>query len=417
MTASSHLPVKPPSNDLTFLCDVRVLDLTTSIAGPYATQLLGDLGATVVKIERPDGGDDARAWGPPFLDGESLWFLAVNRNKQSVALDYASDSGATVLKRLVEAADVVVINQVERVQRKLGIDYDSLAAIRPGLIHVSVTGFGLEGERKDMPCYDLIAEGYSGVMDLTGDAGAGPQKVGTPAADLLAGQDAALGVLAALLRRQRTKQGCQIDVALVDSMTRFMAPRIVPFLGSGELPKRSGGRDSVIAIYQTFDTADEPLTLGLGNDRIWARFWECVGNPAYGRNPEFGSNALRRKNRPAIVERIQSVLSTKPRHEWLSLLSKARVPAGPIYRVDEVSRDPLLLERGLFYRIVADGRDVPQVGLGIRFDGESESCHRPPPTLGQDNEQVFREWLSLSADQIRELRPTETDRQPKGTPT
>lgn len=403
MTPGSHLPTKPASGGLDFLHGIRVLDLTTSVAGPYATQLLADLGATVVKIERPDGGDDARAWGPPFLDGESLWFLAVNRNKLSVSLDYASEAGAAVLRRLVGVADVVVVNQVARAQRKLGLDYASLGALRSGLIHASLTGFGLTGARSDLPCYDLIAEGYSGVMDLTGEADGGPQKVGTPAADLLAGQDAALGIVAALLRRQKTGEGCQIDVALVDSMTRFMAPRIVPFLGSGEVPRRSGGRDSVIAIYQTFETADEPLTLGLGNDRIWERFWACVGDPDYGRDPRFGSNALRRQSRRAIVEHIQSILSTRPRHEWLTLFGEARVPAGPIYRVDEVSRDALLLERGLIYRSVAHGREVPQVGLGIRFDGRTEACHRLPPALGQDNETVFQDWLGSSEEQIRGL--------------
>ena len=170
--------------------DVKVLDLTTSIAGPYATQLLADLGATVVKIERPPVGDDSRAWGPPFIDGDALWFVAVNRNKQSVALDYATAPGSEALRRLVAVADVVVVNQVESVQRKLGVDFKTLSGVRPSLIHASITGFGLTGSRSDMPCYDLIAEGYSGVMDLTGDASSEPQKVGTPAGDLLAGQDA-----------------------------------------------------------------------------------------------------------------------------------------------------------------------------------------------------------------------------------
>lgn len=399
MNPTDTLPTKGPNGGLDFLRGIKVLDLTTSIAGPYAGQLLADLGATVVKIERLDGGDDARAWGPPFLDGESLWFLAVNRNKLSVALDYASEAGAEVFRRLVQVADVVLVNQVERVQRKLGVDYTTLSAIRPSLVHVSITGFGLRGERKDLPCYDLIAEGYSSVMDLTGEADGPPQKVGTPAADLLAGQDAALGVIAALLRKQRSGAGCQIDVALVDSMTRFMAPRLLPYLGSGDVPRRAGGRDSVIAIYQVFETADEPITLGLGNDRIWARFWECVGDPAYGREPRFATNAARRELREEIVARIQGFLTSKPRTEWLALFAAAGVPAGPIYRVDEVSRDPVLRERGLFYRVPVPGRNsVPQVGLGIQFDGRSESCERLPPRLGADTEEVMRTWLGATID-------------------
>src|SRR5690606_23331926 len=193
---------------------IRVLDLTTSVAGPYAGLLLADLGADVVKVERPGQGDDARAWGPPFLDGESLWFLSVNRNKESVTLDYSRPAGHEALLALVAKADIILINQVARSQKKLGIDYASLKAVNPGLIHVSITGFGLTGPNRDLPCYDLIAEGYSGVMDLTGEAQGEPQKVGTPAADLLAGEDAALAALAALVARNRKSAGQEIDISM-----------------------------------------------------------------------------------------------------------------------------------------------------------------------------------------------------------
>lgn len=407
MTPTQNLPAGSGSSGLAFLHGVKVLDLTSSIAGPYATQLLADLGATVVKIERPPDGDDCRAWGPPFLDGESLWFIAVNRNKLSVVLDYSEQPGLDVLRRLVQVADVVVVNQVASAQRKLGVDYPTLSELRHGLIHASITGFGLSGERSDMPCYDLIAEGYSGVMDLTGEPEGQPQKVGTPAADMLAGQDAALAVLAALVRRARSGEGCEIDISLVDSMTRFMAPRLVPYLGSGVLSRRSGGRDSVIAIYQTFDTADEPLTLGLGNDRIWTRFWECVGDEAFGRDPRFATNALRRDNRQEIVERIRAVLEAKPRAEWLQRFAAARVPAGPINRLDEIAKDAHLLARHLLYRVpTPGGQDIPQVGLGIRFDGRSEGCLRPPPRLGEHNEAVLAQWLRPDAQEGTAPRPS-----------
>jgi crotonobetainyl-CoA:carnitine CoA-transferase CaiB-like acyl-CoA transferase len=268
-------PAAPPA--LTLLAGVTVVDLTTSIAGPYATMLLGDMGARVIKVERPGAGDDCRAWGPPWLDGESLWFASVNRNKESVTLDYSNAAGRKVLHDMVRKADVVIVNLVGRVQQKLGIDYAALKAIKPDLVFVSLTGFGLTGARKDFPCYDLIAEGYSGVMDLTGEAESPPQKVGTPAADLISGMDAAMATLAALFERAKSGKGHQIDIAMVDSMTRFMSPRIVPYLGTGEVPKRTGAKDSVIAVYQAFDTQDKPLTLGLGNDAIWKRFWQAVG--------------------------------------------------------------------------------------------------------------------------------------------
>ena len=239
------LPALRPGIGADLLADVRVVDLTTSIAGPYATMLLADLGATVVKVERPGGGDDARAWGPPFLDGQSLWFASVNRNKLSLALDLTRDEGRAVLGDLLAGADVFVTNQPPRVQRKLGLDPGAVHGRNPGVVFVSITGFGLDGARADHACYDLIAEGYSGVMDLTGAAGGDAQKVGTPAADMLAGQDAAMGALAALLARARGGRGRVVDVSLVESMTRFLACRIVPYLGSGEVPRRSGGTDSV----------------------------------------------------------------------------------------------------------------------------------------------------------------------------
>jgi crotonobetainyl-CoA:carnitine CoA-transferase CaiB-like acyl-CoA transferase len=397
------LPLKAGS-PLDLLEGVVVIDLTTSIAGPYCGQLLADLGATVIKIEKPGGGDDCRSWGPPFLDGESLWFLSVNRNKHSVALDVTNPRGRATLYRLIEHADVLLLNLVERAQEKLGVTYSVLSQRKTDLIHVSITGFGLSGARADMPCYDLIAEGYSGVMDMTGEADAAPQKVGSPAADLLAGEDAAMAAMAAIIRRQRTGQGCQIDISMVESMTRFMAPRLLPYLGSGDLPRRSGGRDSVIAIYQSFDTADLPLTLGLGNDAIFKRFWNAVGEPRVAENPAYATNALRREKRAELVARIAKLLATKPRDDWLAIFVAARVPAGPINRLDEVSEDPELRARNFLYASERNGVRVPQVGLGIAFDGRNEQCTKLAPRLGEDTETVLRHWLKLSESELQELR-------------
>jgi crotonobetainyl-CoA:carnitine CoA-transferase CaiB-like acyl-CoA transferase len=397
-----RLPARTaPALDL--LAGVKVLDLTTSIAGPYAGQLLADMGASVVKVEKPDTGDDARAWGPPFLHGESLWFMSVNRGKRSVTLDIASAKGREVLRELIAQCDVLLLNLVARAQRKLELDAASLRPVNPRLVHVSISGFGLRGARADLPCYDLIAEGYSGVMDLTGEAEMPPQKVGTPAADMLAGNDAAMAALAALLRRQRDGAGCTIDISMVESMSRFMAPRLMPYLGSGELSRRSGGRDSVIAVYQVFDTADEPMTLGLGNDAIWKRFWEAVGRPEAATDEAFGTNAKRRANRAQIVEQIATLLRTQPRAHWLALLGPARVPAGPIHRLDELAQDGALHESGFLYRTPGPGGDVPQVGLGIRFDGNTEGT-AVPPRLGEHTEQVLREWLDCDRARLDQLR-------------
>ena len=391
-----------PALDL--LAGVKVLDLTTSIAGPYAGQLLADMGATVLKLEKPNGGDDARAWGPPFLHGESLWFMAVNRGKQSMTLDFAQPEGRKVLEQLVAQCDVVLLNLVARGQKKLGVDAASLRAINPQLIHLSLTGFGLQGERADMPCYDLIAEGYSGVMDLTGELENAPQKVGTPAADMLSGHDAAMAVLAALYRRQRDGVGCSIDISMVESMSRFMSPRLMPHLGSGEIYRRSGGRDSVIAIYQVFETADDPMTLGLGNDAIWKRFWDAVGQPDVAQNPEYASNQQRRQSRADIVELIAKVLREKPRAHWLEVFTKARVPAGPIQRLDELAKDEALHTSGFIYRTEGVDGAIPQVGLGIRFDGQTEGTQTPPPKLGAHTQTVLQDWLALDESAIAQLR-------------
>lgn len=407
------LDAPPPMNDLPpkslgsgfdMLSGIRVLDLTTSIAGPYASMLLADLGAEVLKVERPGRGDDCRAWGPPFLDGESLWFLSVNRNKHSITLDYSGEQGRAVLHDLVRRCDVVLVNLVARAQRKLGIDHASLAALRADLVHLSLTGFGLRGPRADMPCYDLIAEGYSSVMDLTGEAQNDPQKVGTPAADLIAGMDAAMITLAALFDRARSGKGRALDVSMVDSMTRFMSPRIVPYLGSGLLPQRTGAKDSVIAVYQVFHAADAPMNLALGNDAIWKRFWSAVGEPAIGEDPRYATNVQRHAARGEIVQRIGAILKTRPRDHWLPLLAAAKVPAGPIYRVDEIAGDPALQERGVVYRLEAGGRAIPQVGLGIQVDGAQAGVRMAPPRLGEHTESVLGGLLGYDAQRIAELR-------------
>ncbi|MNT21530.1 Bile acid-CoA hydrolase [compost metagenome] len=270
-----------------------------------------------------------------------------------------------------------------------------------------MTGFGLQGGRADLPCYDLIAEGYSGVMHLTGEAGRPAQKVGTPAADLLAGQDIAMATLAALFERQRTGAGKQVDVSMVATATRFMAPRIVPFLGSGEPPMRSGGTDSVIAIYQVFETADFPITLGLGNDAIWQRFWDAVGHPAYGKQAGFETNAKRRQARDTIVAAIAEILATQPREHWLALFAQHRIPAGPINSIDQLVDDAPLRDAGMFFAGQGPAGRVPQIGLGIGFDGASAVYRTPPPALGQDTERILAERLAMSATCIAGLIDSE----------
>jgi crotonobetainyl-CoA:carnitine CoA-transferase CaiB-like acyl-CoA transferase len=384
-----NLPLVQCGMSLSLLKGIRVIDLTTSVAGPYGTMLLSDFGAEVIKVERPEG-DDARQWGPPFLNGEALWFTALNRNKKSVVIDMRTPQGAEDFRKLLESADVVVTNQPLDVQRKLKLDYETLKSVRKDLIFVSITGFGLSGERSDLTSYDLIAEGYSGIMDITGEEDSPPQKIGAPAADMLAGQDAAMATMAALFDRQRSGNGRKIEVSLVESMVRFLACRISSYLGSGEVPKRSGGTDSVIAIYQAFDTIDSKITLGLGSNAIWNRFWKAVGDPEYANGPDFRTNAARRVHREAIVKHIQEILLTKSREDWLEIFASARIPAGPINQIDDLAADTALQDRGMIFAL-QDGTDriVPQIGLGIRIDDKPCIPRSSPPLLGQHTAEIL----------------------------
>lgn len=391
-----RLPMVSCGASFDLLAGINVVDITTSIAGPYATMLLSDFGADIIKVERPEG-DDARKWGPPFLDGQALWFTAVNRNKKSVVLDLQAHEGMADFLNLVRRADVFVTNQPPDVQRKLKLDFDSIKHVRDDIVFVSISGFGLTGERSALTCYDLIAEGYSGIMDITGDEKSLPQKIGAPAADMLAGQDAAMAVLAALFDRQRTGRGRKIDISLVESMTRFLSCRISSYLGSGDIPKRSGGTDSVIAIYQPFETADGLMNLGIGSDAIWERFWSAVGDPDYGAQPEFKTNADRQHHRAKIVAHIQEILRTRPGDDWLQIFAKARVPAGPINQVDEVVADKALQDRHMFFSACdGSGRVVPQIGLGIHIDDQPCIVRSVPPRLGEQTEEVLRDLRGTS---------------------
>jgi crotonobetainyl-CoA:carnitine CoA-transferase CaiB-like acyl-CoA transferase len=401
---SVDLPVVEVGDGFDLLKGVRVLDLTSSIAGPYATMLLADMGAEVLKVERPGTGDDTRSWGPPFLDGDALWFQSVNRNKLSLSLDYTTTEGKKTLRDLVHVSDVVVVNLLPASAKKFGVDAASLRAVKPDLIYVSITGFGLEGGRSEWACYDLIAEGYSGVMDLTGEPTNGPQKVGAPAADMLAGSDAAYATVAALYAQRRTGRGRIVDVALVDSMTRFLTCRIVPFLGSGETPRRSGGKDSVIAIYQAFETSDKPITLALGNDNIWQRFWDAVGDPDFAKQVRYKSNSDRRAHRQELVAHIEQLLKQRTRAQWLELFTRSRIPAGPINRIDEIATDEHLRRRGLFYRLRSNNRETPQVGTGIQIDGAFNRPRALPPKLGEHTGDILTNLLGYDASTIGALR-------------
>jgi crotonobetainyl-CoA:carnitine CoA-transferase CaiB-like acyl-CoA transferase len=400
------LPRRAPGGGINLLAGVRILDLTSSIAGPYATQILSDFGAEIIKIERPGQGDDSRGWGPPFLDGRSLWHASVNRNKQSIELDLRKDEGYAVFLDLLQTCDALVTNQLPSLRRRLRVDYETLAQQKTGLIYVSLTGHGSDGPRAEWPCYDIIAEGYSSVMDVTGEAENGPQKIGTPAADLLAGNDAAMACIAALFDARRNGRGHFVDVSLIDSMTRLMSPRIMTYLGSGVVPRRTGAKDSVIAVYQSFETADEMITLGLPNDNTWHRFWQAVGQPELGSDRRFATSAGRHAHRAEIVQAIAKLLRMRSRRYWLDMFNELQIPAGPINRVDQVTQDVELWRKGVFFSIDTNGEPMPQCGLGIRIDGQDSGFRSAPPELGQHTDEVLRDLLGYDATRISRLKDT-----------
>jgi len=399
-----RLPRKAPGGGINILGGVRILDLTGSIAGPYATQILSDFGAEIIKIERPRLGDDSRSWGPPFLEGRSLWNISVNRNKKSVELDLRKDEGRAVFLDLLKVCDALITNQLPALRRRLKIDYETLIALKPNLVYVSLTGHGSDGQRAEWPCYDIIAEGYSSVMDVTGEAANDPQKIGTPAADLLAGGDAATACIAALFDAARSGRGHYVDIAMIDSMTRLMSPRIITYLGSGIVPRRTGAKDSVIAVYQTFATADEMITLALPNDNIWHRFWQAVGRPEFGKDPRFATSVDRHAHRADIIPVIADIMRTKPRKRWLDLFNELQIPIGPINSIDQVVEDADLRRKGFFFSIETDSEPLPQCGLGIRVDGRDSGFRSAPPELGQHTNEVLRDLLGYDPARIDRLK-------------
>ena len=375
------------------LSGVRVVDLSTSYAGPTATMYLGDMGADVVKVERPETGDDARMWGPPFLGEESAWFLSANRNKRSVCLDLSKEEGHGALMRLLEGADVFVENINPAKLEKRGLEPERIRARFPRLIYCALSGFGLDGPDRARPGYDLIAQARSGLMSVTGAKNGTPQRVSTALSDVVTGMVAAFAIAAALVRQRSTGEGELIDVSLLDADLALMAPRIASFLAGEPEPRPSGGTDSVLAVYQPFETADRPIVVAVGNDGMWRRFCEALGLEELKKDPELATNAGRRERREEILEQISARLREHPAQHWLELLGDAAVPCQTVRTLSEVVADPQVTAR----RAVTESEHplagtVRTVGSPWRLgtDGAGRE-HRPAPVLGADTADVLRE--------------------------
>jgi formyl-CoA transferase len=371
------------------------------LAGPWATQLLADLGADVIKIEKPGAGDDTRHWGPPWHEhGDekvAAYFLAANRGKRSVAIDFATDEGAALVRRMAADADVLVENFKVGGLSKFGLDAESLRAAYPRLIYASITGFGQDGPYASRAGYDYIIQGMGGLMSLTGlpdgEPGGGPMRVGVAVADLFTGMYTASTILAALYRRQLTGEGATIDMALLDSQLAMLANQASNALVSGKDPARQGVGHPNIVPYQPFDASDQPIIIAVGNDRQFARLAAILGHPEWADDERFRTNAARVAARGELIPMISDTIATTPAAEWLESLEAAGIPAGPINSIGQALADPQAVHRGA--RLTIGGGalgEVPMVGSPIRLNGQRADATLPPPALGEHND-MLRQWL------------------------
>ena len=392
----------------TSLQDIRVLDMSRVLAGPWAGQLLGDYGADVVKIERPEHGDDTRQWGPPWLGSESAYYLSTNRNKRSVTVDIATSGGQRLIRDLAKEADVLLENFRVGTLERYNLDPEELMADNPQLIICSISAFGQQGSHADKPGYDAMIQASGGLMSITGppdsEAG-GPQKVGVAIADIMAGMYATTAVLAALTARATTGRGQRIDVPLYDSQVAWLANQNLNYLVGGEVPRRMGTAHPNLVPYQAFATSDGNLMLAVGNNRQFRNCMEIIGKPDLGADTLYANNAARIENRTELIALLQEVLRTNTTAFWLEAFAAGDVPAGPINDIGEVLSNAHARERELVRHMRnGAGATVPTVSNPVAFEETPVHYERAPPLLGEHTDEVLREWLGYSANRIAALR-------------
>lgn len=397
------------------LTGIRILDLTRVLAGPWATQLLADFGAEVIKIEKPGEGDDTRGWGPPFLTnpdgsrGDAAYFVSANRGKWSVAIDMASAEGQTLIRDLAAKSDVVIENFKVGGLRKYGLDYDSLRTVKPDLVYCSITGFGQNGPFAQRAGYDFMIQGMAGIMSITGQPdgapGAEPMKVGVAFADIFTGLYAVIGMLGALYHRQRTGEGQYIDMALLDSQVAVLANQALNFLVGGKAPTRLGNAHPNIVPYQTFATSDGYIIMAVGTERQFKEFCTIIGVSHLADDDRFRSNRLRVENRAALIPLLEGPMKARTTAEWVDAFEAAAVPCGPINTIDQVFANEQVLARGLQIGLTRDdGVQVPGVANPIQFSGTPIAYDKAPPRFGDGTDKVLNEVLGLDSDRIAALR-------------
>ncbi len=398
------------------LSHLRVLDLSRVLAGPWSGQILADLGADVIKVERPDSGDDTRAWGPPFLrdargenTSEAAYYLSANRNKRSVTIDFTQPEGQRLVRELAAKSDIVIENFKVGGLASYGLDYERLKAVNPRLIYCSITGFGQTGPYAKRAGYDFMIQGLGGLMSLTGrpegEQGAGPMKVGVALTDILTGLYSTVAILAALAHRDQSGEGQHIDMALLDVQVACLANQAMNYLTTGTPPKRLGNAHPNIVPYQDFPTADGDFILTVGNDGQFRKFAEVAGQPQWADDPRFATNKQRVAHRAELIPLIRQATVFKTTAEWVAELERAGVPCGPINDLAQMFQDPQVVARGLKVDVPHPlAGSVPQVASPIRLSETPVEYRRAPPLLGEHTEAVLRDVLGLDAGAVQVLR-------------
>jgi len=367
---------------------LRVLDLSRVLAGPYATMVLADLGADVIKVEHPERGDDTRHWGPPFAGGESAYFLSVNRNKRSIAQDLKAPEGLDMVKSLAAEADVLIENMRRGTLEKRGLGYEALREANPGIVYCSVTGFG-PGEDRDRPGYDFLVQARAGIMGITGFPDGEPTKVGVAIADIVCGLYATTAILAALRRREMSGEGSRIEVPLFETTLGWLANRAQEYLVSGEDKGRMGNAHPTIVPYQTFDASDRPVAVAVGNDAQFGRLCAAIGRPELTDDERYATNPSRVANREELVQALQREFSKRTADEWVEEIREAGVPIGPVNALADVFSDEHVLSSGILQTIEHPAAGVlKMLASPVVVDGERPPIRRPPPTLGQHTDEV-----------------------------
>ena len=398
------------------LSHIRVLDLSRVLAAPWTGQNLADLGAEVIKVERPGKGDDSRAFGPPWIrdpegrdTAESAYFCAANRGKKSVTVNLSQPEGQAIVSELAQRCDVLLENYKAGDLARYGLAYEDLRKVNPGLVYCSVTGFGQTGPYSERPGYDFMAQGMGGLMSVTGERddlpGGGPQRVGVPIVDIMTGMYATIAVCAALAHRERTGEGNYIDMALLDTQVAFLANQAMNYLATGESPGRLGNAHPNIVPYQTFRTQDGDIILACGNDNLFAKFCDVAGRRALAVDPRFATNAKRVENRAELTRLLADVFATRTTREWVDALEDAGVPNGPINTIEQVFAEPQVIARGMRIELPhPTAGKVPLVASPMRFTGTPLEFKMPPPTLGQHTDEILREVLGRSAAEVARLK-------------